>query len=69
MIDVYFSGQKQGDPNTLRLDYVPRAGDEITLDQGLTYDVVSVRWQLTTKNLREVNVTLAVKTPNVHGGA
>jgi hypothetical protein len=42
----------------MELEHVPRPDDTLTLDASRVYRVKSVRWQLTTKGLREAGVTL-----------
>jgi hypothetical protein len=59
-MNVIFFNVQNGDPRQLELDHIPRTGDEITLDSGVTYRVESVRWQFTTAGLREAGLTLQV---------
>lgn len=55
---IRFYNAKEGEPTEFELDHVPSIGDEITLDFGNLYRVKSRRWQLTSKGLEEVGVSL-----------
>lgn len=54
---VIFFNVLSSDPKEMDLNEVPRAGEEVTLDVG-TYVVESLRWQLTSKGLREAGIDL-----------
>jgi len=55
---VIFYNVGPGEPSEFDLPQVPAKGDEITLNAGWTYRVESIRWQLTSKGVREAGLTL-----------